>query len=908
MSLESLKGIKLTLDLDDSQFTKNLNKVMRQVNSFSSDLNKLNKALKLDPKNTEVLASKTALLKEKEQEALAVLDKMKGTLENFKAQGIDDADRRMVRLRAAIAEANDEFKKTQAELDKIYKIKRELTKDDLSKFFKETGDAASDLAKKLAPLSAASAAVLTAFGKSAIDYESAFADVKKTIDETDTTKYEDLSDAIIEMSKNVPTSAKEIAKLVGVVGQLGISADDAMKFSKTMVDLGNSTNISAEEAGVAIAQIYNLMGSNIDTVDRFASAIVHLGNNTATTESKIVDMAKYFGAAASTIGLTEQELLGISAALSSVGLDSYGATSLSTIFRNIEVQVANDTKKVNDWAKALGMTGKEFKNAWKEDTVSVIQRLFTALGDVEDKGGSLAKALDDLGIKNLRQLDTMTRLANASELLNETLDLSNKAWQNGTYAVQEANKRYGTTASQLEILRNKTTAIGISLSETILPTITKVLDKVSPLLEKVAKFVSENQHLVVTLLGVGASMSPIMAGISGLSKGIVKIIKWSQVGVPLVTKFSAVLGGLALVFGGIAAVTAMAMDKERGEDEVLKKLIADNEAFNTTLNEGLSARVTELDYYNKLANELSTLYDQNGKVKEGYEDRVNYIKTELVNAGVIEKNTLDELIKKNEDYTNAVSEGVEKRKAAEIVATLDDQQLNALQTQQTAIEWLSEHADEIKHANDVLNGAITGIGAIDVSNAQQVLSDYAQMQEQYEKSNALLANIEGMQKAYDDKQWEEVINLYNQGVYDLVGKGTEEVEGELDEFALSLDELKEQDDGTPLFEATIQRTIDKFNEMVKAAGLDIAEIERLLGLGNSYRDSLNGVITSMQSAGGVIASASGSRMRSGGFSSGGFTFNSTINVSTTQAVTKSDVRSWGVTLADVINEELGKRL
>ncbi|WP_105128080.1 phage tail tape measure protein, partial [Streptococcus suis] len=84
--------------------------------------------------------------------------------------------------------------------------------------------------------------------KAAAQYESAFAGVKKTVDETATTSYEKLSNSIRQMSKELPASAVEIANVAEVAGQLGIKADNITDFTKVMIDLGESTNMSATVA------------------------------------------------------------------------------------------------------------------------------------------------------------------------------------------------------------------------------------------------------------------------------------------------------------------------------------------------------------------------------------------------------------------------------------------------------------------------------------------------------------------------------------------------------------------------------------------------------------------------------------------------------------------------------------
>ena len=169
-----------------------------------------------------------------------------------------------------------------------------------------------------APIVAGAGIVL----KAAIDYESAFAGVKKTVDETATVSYQKLSDGIRQMAKELPASAVEIANVAEVAGQLGIKTEDILSFSRTMIDMGESTNLSAEEAATAIAKIANIMGLTSDEYSRFGAAVVDLGNNFATTEKDIVEMTNRLAAGGKLAGLSTADILGLATAMSSVGIEA----------------------------------------------------------------------------------------------------------------------------------------------------------------------------------------------------------------------------------------------------------------------------------------------------------------------------------------------------------------------------------------------------------------------------------------------------------------------------------------------------------------------------------------------------------------------------------------------------------
>lgn len=161
--------------------------------------------------------------------------------------------------------------------------------------------------------------------KAAMDWESSFASVKKTNDEVIDSNgnvvysYKDLEDGLRGLAKELPASHKEIAAVAEAAGQLGVQTENVTAFTKTMIDLGESTNMSAETAATELARFANIMGMSQDKFSNLGSALVDLGNHYATTESEISSMSLRLAGAGKQIGMSEGDILGFAAALSSVG-------------------------------------------------------------------------------------------------------------------------------------------------------------------------------------------------------------------------------------------------------------------------------------------------------------------------------------------------------------------------------------------------------------------------------------------------------------------------------------------------------------------------------------------------------------------------------------------------------------
>lgn len=301
--------------------------------------------------------------------------------------------------------------------------------------------------------------------KASISFESAFAGVKKTVNATDK-ELNTMRKDILNMSKEMPTSANEIAGVAEAAGQLGIKTKNIAGFSKTMVMLGDSTNMSADTAATSLARLANITRMPQTQFDRLGSVIVDLGNNLATTEQEITDMALRLAGAGHQVGMSEADILSFAGALSSVGIEAEaGGTAFSTLMSKMNLATTKGGDELNDFAKVSGMTADQFKKAFKEDAAGAIISFIQGLDKVNKSGGSAIKVLDDMGLSDIRMRDALLRAAGASGTFTEALKIGNNAWNENKALTNEAGQRYKTLESRIKILGNKFTALGIAVGD-----------------------------------------------------------------------------------------------------------------------------------------------------------------------------------------------------------------------------------------------------------------------------------------------------------------------------------------------------------------------------------------------------------------------------------------------------------
>lgn len=316
-----------------------------------------------------------------------------------------------------------------------------------------------------------------------IAFESAFAGVKKTVDATDQ-QLAQLRSGILDMSKDIPIAATEIAGIAEAAGQLGIETDNILGFTEVMAELGVATNMTAEEAATALARLANITQMPQTEFDKLGSTIVALGNNFATTESEIVDMSLRLAGAGKQVGMSESDIMGLSAALSSVGVQAeLGGSAFSRVFTMMQLATEQGGESLEAFASVAGMSASEFKQAFQNDAAQAVVAFVAGLGNAEKSGRSAISVLSEMseveGLSSLSTValsDVLLRAAGASDMMAEAVGLASDAWEENTALTNEAEQRFQTTESKIGLLKNALANIATTLYDSFAPAMNQAID------------------------------------------------------------------------------------------------------------------------------------------------------------------------------------------------------------------------------------------------------------------------------------------------------------------------------------------------------------------------------------------------------------------------------------------------
>lgn len=360
-----------------------------------------------------------------------------------------------------------------------------------------------------------------------LQFESAFAGVEKTVDATDA-ELQQFRSGIREMSTEIPQTAAEIASVAEAAGQLGIRNEYLLGFTEAMSNLGVATNMSATEAATSLARLANITQMPQENFDRLGSTIVALGNNLATTESEITEMGLRLAGAGKQVGMSEAQILGLAGAISSVGIEAdAGGSAVSTIMTKMQLAVEQGGESLEQFANVAGMSADEFRQAFQEDAAQALVAFVEGLGTMDSRGQSAIATLSDMEITEIRQRDALLRLAGAGDVLSESLGIATQAWDENNALTNEAEKRYQTLESQIQILKNNVDDFAISLYDGIRDPMAEVVTESIDYVERLhSAFKSGGLNATVAELGeIFDDVTDDIAGTSDAAAGIVTPLK-----------------------------------------------------------------------------------------------------------------------------------------------------------------------------------------------------------------------------------------------------------------------------------------------------------------------------------------------------------------------------------------------
>ena len=520
------------------------NSAMKEINSnlraLKAELNATESAFASQGQSADAYRAKQSKLTELYEQQKVKVETLRKALEEAK-QKYGENSPQVDRLRTSLANAEAELNKMSAALNEN------------SGEMENLGSSAVDAAASLAVIVAGAkkvADMLRECVSASTEFEAAMAAVGRTtgISGDDLTG---MGETLQRLSTEIPVTTTQLAGIAKTAGQLGISgAENIENFTVTVSKLATAAEMSTDQAATMMAQFANIAGTT--DYERLASTIAVLGDSTATTAQKTLDMAQGIAAAGTLAGMSASDIIGIAAAVGSLGIEaSAGGTSMSRLIQQLQTAVSTG-KNLETWAAVAGMTANQFKVAWGTNAAGALDAFIRGLHEADKAGSDMTVTLSELGISSQRELAAVKGLAAQGDLLTRTLQLGAEAWANNTGLAEKASTMFETTQAKMTMCANAANNLKIAIGDALTPAIGKGAEKLTDLMGPLTEFVKEHPTVVQALATVTAGIIGLTAAVAAFNA--LKVTFGTLIGdaFPPIAVISGVLGGIVAVTGAVS--------------------------------------------------------------------------------------------------------------------------------------------------------------------------------------------------------------------------------------------------------------------------------------------------------------------------------------------------------------------
>ena len=712
----TVKGIIVKIGGDTSGLQNALKKVNSATSSLSKELRGINSLLKLDPTNTELVSQKQQVLAENIEQTTQKLEELKKIQDEANASANKISPENYRALQREIISTENKLKDLQVQASKWTTA---------GKSIEEFGNKVKSVSDKLDTLGSTLTTTLTlpvlAIGTAAVttgnDFEAQMSRVQAIAGATGD-ELEQLTQQAMDLGAETSFSASEVAEGMENLASAGFNTQEIMEAMPGLLDLAASSGAdlatSSEIAASAIRGFGLDASSSAHVADVFAEAA-------ARTNAQTEDMGeamKFIAPAANTMGLKIEEVAAAIGIMSDAGIKGSQA---GTTLRGALSRLTKPTDKMTKVMDNLGISFYDNEGKMKSLT-EMISMLQDATKDLTDE--QKQNALTTLF--GTESLSGMLALINRGP---DDLNNLTKEFENCDGAASDmADTMLDNTQGALESLSGSFETAGIAIQKALAPEIKKLAKWIQGLVDNFSDLSEEEQLNIIKTVALVAAIGPAIKILSKLSSGVGTVIKgvgtFSQAiavaknnatssitsvnNLASAFKFLASPMGIATTaLGLLIAAFVLAIEKQNQyalnlidtRDKLNDAKKAQDE-FNTSLQDSYNAEMSEITNVQSLANELQTLVDKNGKVKEGYEGRVDFILNELNEALGTEYKLNGNIVESYDKIVNSIDEVIQKKRAEILLANEEEKYNEALNKRTEAYNNLKQAQQELNEVTE----------------------------------------------------------------------------------------------------------------------------------------------------------------------------------------------------------------
>ena len=823
----------------------------KKIASLTSEKKKLVDQMKAEGKSTEEIAAATDEINK---------------LINRETKALDSARDALEKNEKAMESLGDETKKTGKQTEKA------------SEGFTIMKGALASLAAD------AIKSAISAFKDLALEADKAYSTLQAQtgLSAQEMKKFESAMSELY--ASNYGESMEDIAESMGLVAKSTRETDPSKvkELTKNAIALRDTFGYDINES---IRSVKALMTNFGISGEEAFNLIVQGAQNGLDYSDEMIDSINEYSVQFAKLGLNADDMFNIFAEGAKSG--AWNLDKVGDAVKEFSIRAIDGSKTTTDAYKQLGLNADEMMQTFTkggDEASAAFRTVVNQLIAVDDKvkrdaiGVELFGTMwEDLGVEAVASLATTNKSIDKTSSAMQKLDAQKYA--NVTDEISALGRSFKTKLSD-SIKKNALPAVRDFLNQLkkdksvdkFADSLIKIGNKVIPPVSKAVKFLAENIDTVAAVTLTAITVTKTFAAAMAISNTVTATttaIKGLTAGVGLATKaqtvwntvmsanpIGAVLTAVGLLAGGIALLVSSQDDAAESTDllsESQREAVAaaeeSAEAYKETkaaAEELAGSELANIEHTQTLWKELQTLADENGKVKEGYEGRAQFILNELNNALGTEYEMNGNIIQSYEDISASIDEVIEKKKAQILLEAYEDSYRQAVEDVAEAEKARATQAQELVLAQEKVQSATAELTeaqeaydrVVEVGSMNEIISARNRLLEaekNFDKEKGILSEKE---TEYDES--EAALYQYYKDISDYETASTLVLEGET---AKAIGYLNNLGSGFETVASTAKLSADEQKKVLEQQVIDTEVNAQLMK--SAYEQGVEGVTEEM---------------------------------------------------------------
>ena len=601
-----IKGITVESGGDTTKLSKALEGVNKDIKGTQTQLKDVQKLLKLDPTNTELLSQKHKLLADAVSATKEKLEVLKTAAEqaNTALANGEISQQQYDALQREIIETENELKRLTTEANNSHTVLEKMGV--LGETLQSAGDKISGVGQKLLPVTAGVTALGTIAVKTGADFDSAMSKVAAVSGATGS-EMDALREKAREIGSKTKFSASEAAEAMNYMAMAGWKTNDMLSGIEGIMNLAAASGEDLASTSDIVTDALTAFGLSASDSGHFADILAAASSNANTNVSMMGETFKYAAPVLGSLGYSAEDSAIAIGLMANAGIKSSQA---GTALRSAITNLAKPTGTVASAMEQYGIS--------LTDSSGKMYSLRELMEQLRQKLGGLSEAEQAQAAASLFGKEAMSgmlaiingspadfeKLSNAIDTCSDTVDGYNGTTEKMAAVMQD------NLAGQVTILKSQLEELAISFSDILMPTIRSIVSRIQELVDKLNQLDPQTKETIAKIALVTAALGPMLVVLgktissvgtvfSAVSK-LPALFSAVQGGIGAITGALGVsLGSLLAIIAAVAALVAAFVHLWKTNDEFKSNIIAIWEQIKNTftgLTQGITDRLNALGF------------------------------------------------------------------------------------------------------------------------------------------------------------------------------------------------------------------------------------------------------------------------------------------------------------------------